>query len=271
MENELELEQTNNNVENEVDNTEESTQNESTETIVEPQVEETQPPKLFTQAQVDEMLKNREARARKKVEREYKNSLSKLNELAYLNQKGLQANNLDETLEKTREFYGKQGIKYIPETDNTEEEIIGKYYADEIITEADSIDELEEQARKLSSKQNLSVRENYVLSTLNNEIGNRKRIAELRTIGVTEDEYNSQSFKDFEKQFTKDTPITKVYELYKLSNTTAEPVDNPGSMQSVPGKEKRGYISPAEYDKMTDEEIEKNMDLIKESMYKWRN
>lgn len=59
MEDELELEQTNNNVENEVDNTEESTQNESTETIVEPEVEETQPPKLFTQAQVDEMLKNR--------------------------------------------------------------------------------------------------------------------------------------------------------------------------------------------------------------------
>ena len=108
------------------------------------------------------------------------------------------------------------------------------------------------------------------MKSLNDEIQNRKRITELRVIGVTEDEYNSQDFIDFEKQFTKDTPIKEFYELYKLRKTTEKPVDNPGSMKTIPGKEKRGYISEAEYDKMTDKEIEENMDLIRESMYKWR-
>lgn len=265
MDEELELEQTNENeVEQEIDNT----SNESTETIVEPQVAETEPPKLFTQAQVDEMIKNREARARKKAEREYKDSISKYQELAYLTQAGLKTNSLDETLDKSREFYGKQGITYIP--NNADDEIVGNYYANEIINESDSLDDLEEQVRNLSKKQKLSTRDEIVLKNLNAEISNRKRITELKTIGVTEDEYNSQSFIDFEKKFTKDTPIKEVYNLYKLQNTTEKPVDNPGSMKSTPGKEKVNYISPEQYDKMTDKEIEENMDLIRESMTKWK-
>lgn len=265
MEEEKELEQTN---EEEVEQEYDDTSNESTETIVEPQVAETQPPeKLFTQAQVDEMLKNREARARKKVEREYKDSISKYQELAYLTQAGLKTNSLDETLDKSREFYGKQGITYNP--NNADDEIVGNYYAKEIINESDSLDDLEEQARNLSKKQKLSTREEIVLKGLNDEISNRKRITELKTIGVTEDEYNSQAFIDFEKKFTKDTPIKEVYNLYKLQNTTEKPVENPGSMKSTPGKEKRSYFSPNDVDKMTEKEIEENMDVIRESMYKW--
>ena len=201
------------------------------------------------------------------MERENKEALSKYQELAYLTQEGLKANSLDETLDKSREFYGKQGIKYIQ--NNADDEIVGNYYAKEIISESDSIEDLESQVNKLSKKQKLSAREEVVLKSLNDEIQNRKRITELRTIGVTEDEYNSQAFMDFEKHFTKDTPIKEVYELYKLKNTTDKPVENPGSMKSIPGKEKRGYISQAEYDKMTEKEIEENMDLIRESMYKW--
>ena len=101
------------------------------------------------------------------------------------------------------------------------------------------------------------------------EISNRRRISELRTIGVSEDEYNSNEFKEFEKKFTKDTPIKDVYNLYRLQHNTVEPVDNPGSMKTVASKEKKGYISEAEYDRMTDKEIEENMDLIRKSMEKW--
>lgn len=226
-------------------------------------------PKTFTQDEVNSMVEKRLNRERRRMEREYNDSISKYQELAYLNQQGLKANSLEETLDKTREFYGKQGIKYVP--NNTDDEIVGKYYANEIISEADSLEDLEAQAKKLSSKQKLSSREEFVLNGLNDEISNRKRIAELKTIGVNEDEYNSQAFKDFEKRFNKDTPIKEVYELYKLKNTTETPVDNPGSMKSTPGKEKKDYISPSEYDKMTDKEIEENMDLIRESMYKWRS
>ena len=85
---------------------------------------------------------------------------------------------------------------------------------------------------------------------------------------MTEEEYTSQKFKDFASKFNKETPITDVYELYKKS-TDVKPVANPGSMKSVPGKEKKDFITEAEYDRMTDKEIEANMDLIRESMTKW--
>lgn len=224
-------------------------------------------PKTFTQEEVNSMMEDRVKRERKRMEREYNDSLSKYQELAYLTQEGLKANSLEETLDKSREFYGKQGIKYIP--NNADDEIVGNYYAKEIISEADSLEDLESQANKLSKKSKLSSREEIVLKNLNEEITNRKRITELRTIGVTEEEYNSKEFIDFEKRFTKDTPIKEVYDLYKLKNTTAKPVDNPGSMKTVAGKEKRGYISEAEYDRMTDKEIEENMDLIRKSMERW--
>ena len=258
MEEEM-LEQTN---EEEVDETAEEIAEETTEATTEAQ-------KMISQDEVNSIVEKRLSRERKRMEREYNDSLSKYQELAYLTQAGLKTSSLDETLDKSREFYGKQGITYTP-TNNADDEIVGNYYAKEIINESDSVEELEAQAKKLSNKQKLSTREEVVLKSLNDEIQNRKRITELRTIGVTEDEYNSQDFIDFEKQFTKDTPIKEVYELYKLRNTTEKPVDNPGSMKTTPGKEKRGYISEAEYDKMTDKEIEENMDLIRESMYKWR-
>lgn len=258
---EEELEQTN---EEEVTQEYDDTSKETTETIVE---EEVNTPKTFTQEEVNSIVENRVARERKRIERENKETLSQYQELAYLNQQGLKTNNLDETLDKTREFYGKQGIKYVP--NNADDEIVGKYYANEIISESDSIDDLEEQSRKLSIKPNLSARDEIVLKNLNDEITNRKRISELKSIGVEEAEYTSNEFKEFEKHFTKDTPIKDVYELYRLKHTTDKPVANPGSMKSVAGKDKKEFISEAEYDRMTEKEIEANMELIKKSMEKW--
>ena len=240
---------------------------ETTETIV----EETTPSEpTYTESQMQERINSavekRIARERKKLDREYKESLSKYQELAYLTQQGLKAESLDDTLEKSREFYGKQGITYVP--NNEDDEIIGRAYANEIISEADSLDELEDTAKRLSSKGNLSKRDKIILDNLNGEIDTRKRIAKLESIGVTEEEYNSSEFKQFASQFNKDTPIENVYEIYKR-NTDVKPVENPGSMKSIPGKERKDFITEAEYNKMTEKEIEENMDLIRESMYKW--
>ena len=241
---------------------------ETTETIVE---ETTQNEPTYTESQMQEKINSavekRIARERKKLDREYKESLSKYQELAYLTQQGLKAENLDDTLEKSREFYGKQGITYVP--NNEDDEIIGRAYANEIISEADSLNELEDTAKRLSSKGNLSKRDKIILDNLNGEIESRKRIAKLESIGVTEEEYNSSEFKQFASQFNKDTPIENVYEIYKR-NTDVKPVENPGSMKSVPGKEKVDYLTPEQVDKMTPDEVEKNMDLIRESMYKWK-
>lgn len=238
---------------------------ETTENVEQPTEVET--PKMISQDEVNSIVEKRLSRERKRLEREYQESLSKYQELAYLNQEGLKAKDLDETLDRSREFYGKQGIKYVPKNDD--DEIVGKYKANELIAEAETVEELESQAKRFTSKGNLSAREEIILKNLNEEIQNRKRVSELKSIGVTEDEYNSNEFREFEKAFTKETPIKDVYELYRLKHNTVKTVDNPGSMKTLAGKEQKGFISEAEYDKMTDKEIEENMDLIRESMKKW--
>ena len=259
MEEEM-LEQTNEPVE-------ETEQVETTETIV----EETNNEPTYTEEQVQERINSavekRIARERKKLDREYKESLSKYQELAYLTQQGLKAESLDDTLEKSREFYGKQGITYVP--NNDDDEIIGKAYANEIISEADSLKELEDTANRLRNKSNITNREKIILDNLDSEIFTKKRITELEGYGVKEEEYNSKEFKDFASKFTKETPITDVYEIYKKNNDV-KPLSNPGSMKSVPGKEKVDYLTPEQVDKMSPDEVEKNLDLIRESMYKWK-
>lgn len=239
----------------------------TTEIIVEEQPTEPMYTKSQMQEEINNAVENRLARERKKLDREYKESLSKYQELGYLTQQGLKADSLDDTLEKARKFYGEQGITYVPQNDD--DKIVGKAYAEEIISEADSLKELEDTANRLSSKVNLSNRDKIILENLNSEIESRRKIALLEANGVTEEEYNSQEFKDFVKKYSNsDTPIMDLYNMYKRV-TDVKPVENPGSMKSVPGKEKQDFISEAEYDKMSDKEIEENLDLIRKSMEKW--
>ena len=80
----------------------------------------------------------------------------------------------------------------------------------------------------------------------------------------------SKEFKDFADKFTGSKfSMKEVYEMY-AKETKPKPKAKPiGSMMNNnPGKEK-DFISEAEYDKMTDKEIEANMDRIRKSMQKW--
>lgn len=261
MDNEdLELETTNSEevVEDTTDEVEEST-----EEIVEgttPEVETTQPEKTFTQSEVNELLRNRAIRERKKVERENRQkdeTLAKLEELAYLNQKGLNVNSLDEALDKSRAFYGQQGIVYNPSTKNTrDEEILARADAEEIIDSCVSNDELETEISRLSRKANLNSREKLILDNLNSELTIRKGESELRSIGVTDEEINSSEFKEFRKKFDKSTPIKEVYELYRQLNKPHKVVENPGSLKTTTGKTEKAYFTEEELEKLTPEQLD---------------
>lgn len=220
------------------------------------------------QDEMNDIMESRVNRERKKLDRDYQKKLSKYEELAYLTKAGLKAESDDDALEKTRDFYGKQGIRYTPNRSAREEEILASADVEEILENADSIEEIESEVQRLNAKSNISNREKLIAQKLTEEIDNRRRISELSKIGVKKEVYNSSEFKAFEKQFTKDTPIANIYELYKIK-TTKKKVDNPGSLKGVQTKSKKEYITEAEYDRMTDKEIEENMDLIRRSMEKW--
>ena len=252
------------------DNEEPTEEAEETSLPVAEPTEEPEKVKTFTQEEVDRMMKDRIKRERNRLDREHREQLSKYEELAYLTQEGLKASDLDETLEKSRSFYGKQGIKYTPVSNTRDDEILAHAYAKAIIEESDSIEEIEAAADRLIKKgTSISNKEKLVLQGLISEMESRQRTSELKKLGVKEEVYNSDEFKSFEKKFSKDTPISEVYELYRAKTKPTKVVENPGSMKSVVSKEKKKYITEAEYDRMTDKEIEENMDLIKESMSKW--
>lgn len=253
----------------EMEVTEEETTEEAPKVVEEP-TKEPEMVKSFTQEDVNEMIKDRIKRERNRLDREYREQLSKYEELAYLTQEGLKASNLEETLEKSRTFYGKQGIKYQPAKSTREDEILANAYTREIIEESDSIEDIKAVADKLLNKGvNITSREKLIVQGLISEMESRERLSNLKKLGVKEEVYNSKEFRDFEKKFAKDTPIKDVYDLYRSKTKATKIVENPGSMKSVPTKEKKKYITEAEYDKMTDKEIEENMDLIRESMSKW--
>lgn len=251
----------------EVENEEEYTDSEEA-----PQEEEveTPAPKTFTQEELDSIVENRLKRERKRLDKEYNSKLSKYEELAYLTREGLKAENDEDALEKTRNFYGKQGIKYTPGRSAREEEILASAEAQDILDNCDSTDDIEKEIKKILSKgTNATDRETLIAQKLTDELTLKVRVSELEKIGVKEEIYNSTEFKKFEKQFTKETPIADIYELYRSKTTPKKEVYNPGSMKTTAGKEKKKFISEAEYDKMSSKEIEANMDLIRQSMLEW--
>jgi hypothetical protein len=245
-------------------------ESEETSEPVEESTEEPEKVKTFTQEELNSIVESRLKRERDRMGREHKQELSKYEELAYLTQTGLKANDLDETLEKSRSFYGRQGIKYTPKPNTEDEEILANAYTQKILNECDSIEDIEVEVNRLLKKDvNMTSREQLVVQGLIGEMKSRQRLSDLNKLGAKEDVYNSKEFKDFEKMFDKNTPIATIYDLYNSKNKTRKSVVNPGSMKSTPNKEIKKFISEAEYDRMTEKEIEENLDLIKESMTQW--
>ena len=263
----------------EVENEEEYTDSEETSEEVEKSTEE--PEKVSSlkdllkehpeyQTEIDNFVEGRVKREKNKIDRVYQKKLSEYEELAYLTREGLKAENDEDALEKTRNFYGKQGIKYTPGRSAREEEILASAEAQDILDNCDSTDDIEKEIKKILSKgTNATDRETLIAQKLTDELTLKVRVSELEKIGVKKEIYNSAEFKKFEKQFTKETPIADIYELYRSKTTPKKEVYNPGSMKTTAGKEKKKFISEAEYDKMSSKEIEANMDLIRQSMLEW--
>lgn len=248
----------------EVEETEEEAEEETTE---EPEKVE----KTFTQEEVNQMIDKRIKRERNKLDRKYKDELSKYEELAYLTKQGLDTDDFDEALDKTRQFYAdKKGIKYSPKSDNKDEEILANAYAREILEDCESVEDIEDAIQNISNKgTRLTERDAIIIKDLDKEAKRMKKVAQLSELGVTEDVYNSDSFKQFESKFNENTPISDIYELYNTTQKAEKQFKNPGSMKSVPSAEKKSFISSKDFDKLTDKEIEENMELIRESMREW--
>ena len=244
--------------------------------VEETEVEET-PAKTFTQEQLDAIIadrvrreRNTSSRSEANIRREYEEKLADIENII---KAGFGTNNLDEGLTRITELCKNKGIT-IPERKSSysqnDLEVLANHAASEII--ADGYDAVDLELKKLANKgvDRMTSREKLIFTKLNDTKKVMDSEKELASIGVKPEILQSKEFKDFADKFTGSKfSMKEVYEMY-AKETKPKPKAKPiGSMvNNNPGKVK-DFISEAEYDKMTDKEIEANMDLIRKSMQKW--
>lgn len=280
MEDEEMLETTNETEKVETETTEEIQEEVDTETPEaeeqESEVEEKEV-KTFTQKQLDDIVTDRVRRERNtakrsedNIRREYEEKLADIENII---KAGFGSDNLDDGLNRITELCKNKGIK-IPERKNSysqsDLEVLANHAADEII--ADGYDAVDLELKKLANKgaERMTAREKLIFAKLNDTKKVLDSEKELASIGVKPEILHSKEFKDFADKFTGSKfSMKEVYEMYAKENKPKPKAKPIGSMiNNNPGKEK-DFISEAEYDKMTDKEIEENMDLIRKSMRSW--
>ena len=281
MENEEEMLETTNETENvETETTEEiqeEVNNEAAETEEETTDVEEKEEKTLTQAQVDHIIaervrrmQNASKREQDNIRREYE---EKMTDIENIIKAGFGTENLEDGLSRITELCEEKGI-VIPKRENrysqSDLEVLAKYTANEII--ADGYEAVDSELKKLANKgaNKMTEREKLIFTNLNQAKKELDNEMELASIGVKPEILKSKEYKDFADKFTGSKFSAKeVYEMYTKETkqkTKAKPI---GSMINPNPKQEKDFISEAEYDKMTDKQIEENMDMIRKSMKYW--
>ena len=279
MEQEEMLEQTNDTENVETQTTEENVEGiELTDTTDadesisdEPEKEEV---KMFTQEDVDKIVKKRLARQ----ERDYQKELSKYKNVESVLNAGLKTKSIEEAESTLREYYREQGVD-LPEPtkpglSDRELQILGQAEAEEILDLG--LEEAEKEANRLATKghQNWNAKEQAIFNKLASTLTYEKQKKELKTIGADTKILDSKEFKDFANQFNSNTDIKNIYNLYSKTSLPKENknIEKMGSMKNNATEEVKDFYTYEESLKFTRKDFEKNPALFKaieQSMTKW--
>ena len=226
-------------------------------------VEETPVPKMYSQEEVDAIVGKAKARTKAKVEKQYEKEYGELRDVL---KAGMGKESVGEITSDLREFYGnKKGIK-MPEKSAYSardtvtlakadaEEIIG-YGDDDVVEELDRLTQL--------GVANMSGREKAMYEILCNHLKESETVRELSKIGVTEDVYNSQEFKEFAGKFNANTPITDIYDIYNKTKPRKE-IKTMGSMKTNTPQDNgvKDFYTRDEALKFTKDDFDKNPALF---------
>jgi hypothetical protein len=240
--------------------------------IVETTTEEIPVPKTYTQDEVDAIVGKAKARTKAKIEKDYQRKYGGLEEVL---KAGTGKESVEEMTDTFAEFYRQKGIK-IPEKPSytaKDIEILARAEADDIIRSGyeDVVEEVDRLAALGAA--NMTDREKAVFKVLAEHRQSAERGRELSKIGVTEDVYNSQEFKDFAGMFNSGTPIAKIYETYAKTLPKKE-IKTMGSMKNNDSGDNgvKDFYTRDEALKFTTKDFDENPALFKkvqESMRKW--
>lgn len=241
---------------------------------VEQTTEET-PERKFTQDDVNEIVAKAKARERAKITKQYERQNADLNELVETLKTGTGGKDAKELNDTFTKFYESKGIKINKKPDYTDKDIaiLAQADADEIIR--GGYEEVVEEANRLSElgADRMSPKEKAVFKILTEHARNADKDRELAKIGVTEDVYKSQDFKDFASKFNANTPIKDIYDIYSKTQLKKE-IRTAGSMKNNDSADSgvKDFYTFEEAKRFTKKDFDKNPALFKAveaSMSKW--
>ena len=171
------------------------------ETLVTEQVTENveqtteQPPKTYTQEEVDAIVGKRIARKEAKIRKEYDRKYGDLEEVL---KAGTGKQSVEEVTESFKQFYQKKGINIPqkPTYSDKDIEVLARAEADDIIR--GGYEEVVEEVDRLSELGigNMTAREKAVFKVLAEHRNRTETGKQLAELGVTEDVYDSKDFKE---------------------------------------------------------------------------
>lgn len=240
---------------------------------VEITTEETPAAKTYTQEEVDDIVGKAKARAKAKVEKDYQRKYGRMEEVL---KAGTGKESIEEVTDTFAEFYRGKGIN-IPEKPNYSQkdiEILARAEANDIINSG--YEDVVEEVDRLTDigVANMTAKEKAMFKVLAEHRQSAERGRELNKIGVTEEIYNSQEFKEFAGKFNPNTPITDVYNIYKQTQPKKD-IKPMGSMKTGVSADNgvKDYYSYEEASKFRNEDYDKTPGLeeaVKRSMSKWK-
>lgn len=236
--------------------------------------EQTPVAKTYTQDEVDAIVGKRLARQEARIKKDYDR---KYGDLENVLRAGTGKESVEEMTDTFSKFYESKGIKIQKQNDNysaKDLETLAKAEADEFISAGyeDVVEEVDRLAAIGVDKMNN--REKALFKVLTEHRKAAERNKELSEIGIAEEVYNSNEFKEFAGQFNSNVPIRKVYDLYNKTQPKKE-FKTMGSMKNTDSADNsvKDYYSPEEAKKFTVEDFNKNpalFEAVKKSMQKWR-
>lgn len=252
---------------------------ETTEEVVQPSAEDIEA-QIEERANklVEERIEARLVRDRIARERKDAPTRAKYEQLEAIMKSALGADNIDDVITKSKEFYKEQGIT-IPEIINKsslnerDEIVLAKADAKDIIKLGKS--EMEIEANRIASipERERSLRDKTIFNDVCQELYRMKDEESLKTKGYDTKILNDNDFTTFRKQFNFNTPVSQIVEMYqKVSGNKPTQPQSPGSARTTQtNNEIKDYYTPEEVRNFTEEDLDnpKLMEAIDRSMLRW--
>ena len=232
-------------------------------------VEEKEPEKLYTEAdlnnKLNDLLAKKLAIKENKIRREYQKKYDKAERVI---KAGLGTDDFDEGIDTLEQFYEQKGVKIPKKSSHSEEEetILADYYAQKIIESG--YDDIVAETDRLAKigKDNLDSEELKMFMKLAEARQNIEEESQLAKLGIKREDLDDD-FNNFASSLNPKLSLLEKYEMY-LKFKPKEKIETIGSMKDGQDSNVKESYTEAEISKMSLDDLDKPgvWDAVRRSM-----